>query len=192
MIDSERCKKIVNSIRDLSKTEIDELFKLLYKDHCEYTQNNNGIFFNLSWVSEETMVKIEQFIQFCNRSNTELVKYETLCDVLNHKLYENIKKDTDNLRAPKGLTIRLKSRNIIEKEKIREKEVDKTIEMNTEKDPEKDPDPNQEQEDEDNRKTVAAKISSSMRFYLLKKRFSKPLLLTSTYENDLMPEQFIM
>ena len=89
MIDAERCKKVVNAIRDLSKTEIDELFKLLYKDNCEYTQNNNGIFFNLSWVSEETMVKIEQFVEFCNQSNTELTKYETLCDVLNHKLYEN-------------------------------------------------------------------------------------------------------
>jgi len=187
MIDSERCKKVVNSIRDLSKTEIDELFKLLYKDHCEYTQNNNGIFFNLSWVSEETMVKIEQFIQFCDRSNTELVKYETLCDVLNHKLYENIKKDADNLRVPKGLTIRLKSRNIIEKEKEKntEKDPEQTMEMNTEKEPGQD-------EDEDNRKAVAAKISSSMRFYLLKKRFSKPLLLISTYENDLMPEQFVM
>ena len=188
MIDPERCKKVVNSIRDLSKTEIDELFKLLYKDHCEYTQNNNGIFFNLSWVSEETMTKIEQFMQFCNRSNTELVKYETLCDVLNHKLYENIKKDDDNLRVPKGLTIKLKSRNIIEKEKekVKEKEKDpeQAGEMNTEKD--------LEQEDEDSRKTVSTKISSSMRFYLLKKRFSKPLILTSTYENDLMPEQFII
>lgn len=157
-MDPERCKRVVSAIRDLSKTETDELFKLLYKEHCEYTQNNNGIFFNLTWVSEETMSKIEQFIEFCNQSKTELIRYETLCDVLNHKLYQNASSPT---HAP------VQPPTLVEPPPIGE-------------------------EENDAKKAGTAKISSSMRFYLLKKRFSKPLVLTSTYENDLMTEEYIL
>lgn len=177
MIDPERCKKVVNAIRDLSKTEVDELFKLLYKDNCEYTQNNNGIFFNLSWVSEETMAKIEQFVEFCNQSNTELVKYETLCDVLNHKLYENTKEVKEQKNAmPRSL------KQLLPKTRPREEASEKD-----------------ENVDEKKAGTAAGsstststKVSSSMRFYLLKKRFSKPIVMSNAYENDLMVEQYVL
>lgn len=161
MIDPDRCKKVVNAIKDLSQTEIDELFKLLHKDHCEYTQNNNGIFFNLSWISEETMTKIEQFIEFCHQSNTELVKYETLCDVLNHSLYEasTDKKETIN---NKNTTHKHKSKGFIE------------------------------EDNDETKKNISAKISSSMKFYLLKKKFSKPISMATTFENDLMREDYII
>lgn len=159
-MDPERCKRVVNAIRDLSKTETDELFKLLYKEHCEFTQNNNGIFFNLTWVSEETMSKIEQFIEFCNQSKTELIRYETLCDVLNHKLYDNPPAAVP-AAAPSPPTESVAHPTAWEKE-------------------------------EDAKKAISARVSSSMRFYLLKKRFSKPLVLTSTYENDLIAEEYIL
>lgn len=160
MIDQERCKRVVNAIRELSQTEIDELFKLLHKDQCMYTQNNNGIFFNLSWVSEETMVKIEQFIEFCHQSTKELVKYETLCDVLNHNLYDTVKNEESDKQ---GKILKMKPKKDIAEEAEMEK---KSI--------------------------VSAKISSSMKFYLLKKKFSKPILMMTNYENDLMTEEYIL
>jgi hypothetical protein len=233
MIDAERCKRVVNAIRDLSKTEVDELFKLLYKDNCEYTQNNNGIFFNLSWVSEETMTKIEQFIEFCNQSNTELTKYETLCDVLNHKLYENTAHNTKETAREKQASQQAKASlarmrykmtpntdkaadtyttahtatikktpiitttttvtdidNIDNIDNIdRDIEADHGIDIDV--DPEQHLDP---EADEELQKggSINGKMSSSMRFYLLKKRFSKPLVLTTTYENDLMTETYMM
>ena len=188
---------MVNAIRDLSKTEIDELFKLLYKDNCEYTQNNNGIFFNLSWVSEETMVKIEQFVEFCNQSNTELTKYETLCDVLNHKLYENeasssTPKETLRDKQAKNSLSRMRHRVTSVAEKPadidHEPETEPVAVINTEEEE------GEEEEDVEQRKgtSTSGKMSSSMKFYLLKKRFSKPLILTTTYENDLMTEPYIM
>lgn len=159
MIDPERYKRVVNAIRDLSQTEIDELFKLLHKDQCMYTQNNNGIFFNLSWISEETMVKIEQFIEFCHQSTKELVKYETLCDVLNHKMYEQ-PKDAVAEKTPR--TKYKTNKEIAEETDLEKKSI------------------------------VSAKISSSMKFYLLKKRFSKPMVMMTNYENDLMAEDYIL
>lgn len=227
MIDAERCKRVVNAIRDLSKTEVDELFKLLYKDNCEYTQNNNGIFFNLSWVSEDTMTKIEQFVEFCNQSNTELTKYETLCDVLNHKLYENTAQTVKETAREKQATQQAKASLA----RMRHKMIPSTADMyaaatssnaskksvpatvivtdvdnddnddnvikapNADGDPEQDADAEADPEaDEELQKggSINGKMSSSMRFYLLKKRFSKPLVLTTTYENDLMTEAYMM
>lgn len=194
MIDAERCKKVVNAIRDLSKTEIDELFKLLYKDNCEYTQNNNGIFFNLSWVSEETMVKIEQFVEFCNQSNTELMKYETLCNVLNHKLYQ----DEASSSTPKETLRDKQAKNSLSRMRHRVASViEKPADIEPELDTETVPIINAEEEGEEDAEqhkgvSVNGKMSSSMKFYLLKKRFSKPLILTTTYENDLMTEAYIM
>jgi hypothetical protein len=160
MIDAERCRRVVNSIRDLSKTEIDELFKLLYKDNCEYTQNNNGIFFNLSWVSEDTMTKIEQFIEFCNQSKMELTRYETLC----HTLYDDAKEP----KKPKHHVARVQQA---------------APDVETEAEAE---------EDADVRKGGTTRVSSSMRFYLLKKRFSKPPIPMSSSENDLMAEPYLL
>ena len=160
MIDQERCKRVVNAIRDLSQTEVDELFKLLHKDQCMYTQNNNGIFFNLSRVSEETMTKIEQFIEFCHHSSKELVKYETLCDVLNHTLHCQETKDFSEKTI-------LKMKQKTTRDTIDETELDK-------------------------KNIVSAKISSSMKFYLLKKRFSKPLIMMTNYESDLISEKYII
>ncbi len=174
MIDPERCKKAVNAIRELSTTEVDELFKLLYKDNCDYTQNNNGIFFNLSWVSEDTMTKIEQFIEFCNQSNTELVRYETLCDVLNHKMYEQQQK----LAVPQ-IKDNKEMRDVVALSKVTTLNRQKQQAVEN------------EDEDEDKR-NGSTKISSSMRFYLLKKRFSKPIAMTNTYENDLMAEDYVL
>lgn len=161
MIDPERCKRVVNAIRELSQTEIDELFKLLHKDQCMYTQNNNGIFFNLSWVSEETMSKIEQFIEFCHQSTKELVKYESLCDVLNHTMYDQHKEPVEKINKP------AKTKQKTNKEIADEVELEK-------------------------KNIVSAKITSSMKFYLLKKKFSKPLSMITNYENDLMTEDYIL
>lgn len=161
MIEQERCKKVVNAIRDLGQNEIKELFKLIHKEQCLYTKTIHGIFVNLSWITEETMQKIEQFINFCQTNNRELDRYESLCDVLNHKLYEGTKAAEQEQKTTKS-TPRLRSRS------------------------------SSEQDDSESKKNTQTKVSSSMRFYLLKKRFSKPIMMTTTYENDLMPEEYVM
>lgn len=169
MIDQERCKKVVNAIRDLGQNEIEELFKLIHKEQCHYTKTIHGIFFNLSWVSEETMQKIEQFISFCHTNNRELDRYESLCDVLNHKLYEGAKTSNNdqnqNQNQKQGKSL----------QRVRQRPINAT-----------------EQEDSECKKNIQTKVSSSMRFYLLKKRFSKPIIMTTTYENDLMPEEYVL
>jgi len=82
----ERCKKIESMIKTLSQTQHEELFKILQKNNCEYTVNNNGIFLNLSWINSTILDKIELFINFCNKSKRELDRYEQICKDLNDDL----------------------------------------------------------------------------------------------------------
>jgi hypothetical protein len=95
-----RLSQLVDSIQQLNGTEYEELFKLLYQNKCEYTQNNNGIFLNLSWLKPELLEKIELFVQFCKASRRELQHYETLCKDLSSGMPSQIL-----MRAPSAATV---------------------------------------------------------------------------------------
>lgn len=145
----ERCKSIENMIKHLSETQLEELFKILQKNNCEYTMNNNGIFLNLSRIDQIILDKIELFIKFCNESKKELDKYEQLCRDINDNLEYYREEQTTTREIPD---------EILEKTTI------------------------------DVAKRVAPKMSSTMKFYLLKKKFSKTIQLSNLKYNELKKE----
>jgi hypothetical protein len=126
----ELCRYIQNNIHKLCQAEIDEIFKILYKNNSTYTQNNNGIFVNLNWVKDDILLQIHAYINFCLTSQTEINKYELIKNMI-----------TDS---------------IINKEKVD----DKIIIINN-------------SSNIVNINIKNNKISSSMKFYLLKKKFLK-------------------
>ncbi len=152
MNNPERCKTIESMIKNLSGTQLEELFKILQKNKCEYTVNNNGIFLNLSWIETGLLDKIELFIKFCNESKKELDKYEQLCKDINDNL-ECYREEIPEHQLPD---------EILEKT---------TIEV---------------------AKRIAPKMSSSMKFYLLKKKFSKTIQLSNLKYNELEKETPIL
>jgi hypothetical protein len=135
-------ERIVASVRALSTTELEELFKILHISSCEYSRNNNGIFMNLKWLSESMLVKIERFIDFCAKSRRELDKYETL----RQELHLSFQSSRVASRGPAP-------------------DEPSAVEAPT-------PAEAAAAHDADARR--AARLNSSMRFYLLKKRFAKP------------------
>ena len=130
---------------------------MIHKERYDYTRNNHGVFINLSWISDALLTRIEQYIEFCNRSQHELHKYESICDLLNSKMQhpgENlIEYDSDDKPEESGEKIIAKTSNIV---------------------------------------VPSSRISTSMRFYLLKKRFSKMNTINVNYENDLKVESYII
>lgn len=150
-MDTERCKKLVSMIQQLESTEIEELFKMLHANGCKYTSNNHGVFMNLSWLSEDILLKIETYVAFCHRSKTEVYKYESLCDVFNKNIQENPKKK--NNVTVSDAAISAETTNATHETSSNEKK--------------------------------ASKVSSSMKFYLLKKRYAKQLVPGGLTKNDL-------
>jgi len=147
----EICKHIQNNIKKLCCTEIDEIFKLIHKNNSKYTQNNNGIFINLNWVDEPILKQINDYINFCLKSQTEISKYEIMKNIIN---------DT-----------------IINKEQIDDDEkIDCAMQINT---------------SNLNANVIKQpRVSSSMKFYILKKKFLKKATNTIIFENNLVHEAY--
>jgi len=66
------CKAIQQNVSKLTESENLELFKIILDTNANYTKNNNGIFLNLNWIEEELLVKINNYIIFCIKSENEI------------------------------------------------------------------------------------------------------------------------
>jgi len=143
----EICKNIKTRIANLSQNEIEEIFKIIYKNNNNYSKNNNGIFINLSWLDMDTINKIDNYINFCIKSHNEINKYEDICNMLNDSINS---KDKNDENAIENLNVDI-NKIIINKQKI----------------------------------------SSSMKFYLLKKKFQKQQL-TANIESYLTHDEYII
>lgn len=143
------CKYIHDNIHRLCQNEIDEIFKILHKNDCSYTQNNNGVFVNLNWLDEDILNNIKDYVSFCLCSQREITKYESIKNTLSNKLATKeklIENDDDTLSSINQTIISTKN----------------------------------------------SKISSSMKFYLLKKRFQKKSCPITYNNNVLTYEEYIM
>lgn len=69
----EQRKKVWESIKTLVKSEQEELFRILLQNKVEYTENTNGVFFDVAKLEAPIFEKIEKFLIFCaeNRKDFE-------------------------------------------------------------------------------------------------------------------------
>jgi dsDNA-specific endonuclease/ATPase MutS2 len=67
----EERKKIFESLKVLVKPEQEEIFRIIRKTRENYTENSNGIFFDLSTISEEGFIQIKEYLQFCLKTRQE-------------------------------------------------------------------------------------------------------------------------
>jgi hypothetical protein len=74
-------KKLIEVSKNLTKIEYLEIFNIIQNDNCQYSENKNGIFINLSNVSENTIDKIFNFINFIKHKKEDLFKYEEYINI---------------------------------------------------------------------------------------------------------------
>lgn len=141
----EICNNIKLKLNDMTSNEIEEIFKIIYKNNNYYTKNNNGISLNLNTLNEDILNQINNYINFCIKSHNEINKYEDMCNMLNDSINNKI----DEIPLIENIN-----------------EINKTLGINKQK------------------------ISSSMKFYLLKKKFQKQQLI-SNIESYLTHDEFI-
>ena len=78
-------KKLLDSVKNLSNIEYNEIFNIIQENNCQYSGNNNGIFINLQNVNDEIIDKIFNFLEFIKKKKEELNEKDFVL--------ENIKKD---------------------------------------------------------------------------------------------------
>ena len=160
------CKTIQANVSKLTDNENLELFKIILDTNANYTKNNNGVFLNLNWIDEELLNKMNNYIIFCIKSQNEISKYELMKTLLNDSI--NTKENNEDIVGTSN-----------DKEAIINVDTDSNIASL-----------NGLSSNITNQKQ---KFSSSMKFYLLKKKFMKQ---NNNYnvclENDLTYEDYLI
>ncbi len=69
----EERKKVWETIKTLVKSEQEELFRILRRGEAEFSENSNGVFFDVTKLKPSMFEEILKFINFCesNRKNFE-------------------------------------------------------------------------------------------------------------------------
>ena len=71
--DYEDRKKVLAELKKLVKSEQEQIFLILKRYKVEYSENSNGVFFDMSRVPQEPFEEIHKFLTFCqaNRKDFE-------------------------------------------------------------------------------------------------------------------------
>ena len=67
----EERKKVFDTIKVLVTSEQEEIYRIIRKTKESYTENSNGIFFDLSALSENTFAQIKEYLNFCLKTRQE-------------------------------------------------------------------------------------------------------------------------
>jgi hypothetical protein len=194
------CKNIQNNISNLSQNELYEIFKILHNNNSNYTKNNNGIFINLNWLDYNILEQINNYIIFCIKSHKEIKKHEIMKNIYNDNLnkYKNKNKNSNNnLLSMSNTNLNdINNKNFNDNNNFNDIDIDNEHFNDNDNDDEKDDekyddlDENLLKKKDENNKI---KISSSMKFYLFKKKFAKKIINTNNntlnilvHENSLL------
>jgi hypothetical protein len=88
-------KKLIEISKNLTNIEYLEIFNIIKEDNCNYSENKNGVFINLLNISEDTIDKIFNFINFIKHKREDLMKHEEYLNVAKQNI-SNIIKNTEN------------------------------------------------------------------------------------------------
>jgi hypothetical protein len=67
---------LFEKINSLSSTEHEEIYRIITSHDINTSKNKNGVFFNLSSVSDDVIAAIETFVNYCLSNKHELDEYD--------------------------------------------------------------------------------------------------------------------
>jgi hypothetical protein len=82
MDDYERRKELSKDIGALSRPELEELYRILRREGGEFSENSNGIFFDVLALPVNVFEAIWKFINFCKSNAKSLEERSKLINTL--------------------------------------------------------------------------------------------------------------
>ncbi len=64
-------KFVLAELKKLVKSEQEQIFLIVKRYHLEYSENSNGVFFDLSRVPKEAFLEIKKFLAFCQTNQKD-------------------------------------------------------------------------------------------------------------------------
>ena len=72
----ERLENIKNSIEVMNKHHQIEILKILGRFECKLNENKSGVYVNMSFLNEDTIVELEKYIDYIKDQEESLVTME--------------------------------------------------------------------------------------------------------------------
>jgi len=72
----EQRKQFSEEIRHLTKTEMEEIYRTLKESKAEYSENSNGVFFDVSKLPADIFLQLQKLIIFCKANREEFIARE--------------------------------------------------------------------------------------------------------------------
>ncbi len=72
----EERKRFLDDIRVLSKSELEELYRILKKSRAEFSENSNGVFFDLCKLPQDIFSEMKKFMDFCLKTRDDEAQRE--------------------------------------------------------------------------------------------------------------------
>lgn len=66
----DRRRQLFEHLKILVKSEYEEIYRILKRHNQHYTENSNGIFFDMMTVDEPAFLDMEKFINYCLESRS--------------------------------------------------------------------------------------------------------------------------
>lgn len=85
----EKLTKLKNKIESLDKTHHSKILNVLTKEGIKFSENRNGSFINMNNLTETTILKIEQILNYVNIQENHLQEVEKIKSELNNDYFSN-------------------------------------------------------------------------------------------------------
>lgn len=93
-------------IEQLNKKQQIEVLKIIMKLDVSFSENNNGIFFNLSGLSDQQLTKINSYINYVSDQEEALQEFENVKNELSETFFNNesktVKDNTSTVSSTTG------------------------------------------------------------------------------------------
>jgi len=77
--DYEQRKLFLDDLKSLTKDEYEEIYRILKRNQVDFSENSNGIFFDLVAVSPEVFELLQTFMELCKtQRNAEIVRTQEM------------------------------------------------------------------------------------------------------------------
>lgn len=86
-------RALVDDIYGLSKDEHIEIFKILRESTNKYTKNDNGIFINITVLSDSVLERIYRFVSFCKDNKKNLEMNEEIIETEKNRILSSSNKE---------------------------------------------------------------------------------------------------
>ena len=94
MTDINELKRLRDHIENMDSIHQVHIFKILKQNQIEYTENNNGVFINMTLLNSHTLKHIKNFIKYVDLQQKQLESVEDIKAKYQKEFYKDNKENS--------------------------------------------------------------------------------------------------